>query len=217
MSIIRVRDKNGNIIDIPVIKGNDYILTEIDKENIANKTVDLIQEAECIPLGSGVNYLAQYAEGTLTELKPEHLQGVTKIASGAFSGNYTLTSITIDATKTSMESIAFPKCSNLSSVTISGNVEMIDNFVNCTSLTDITLNNGIKEIDGYCFSGCTKLNKIVIPDSVISMGTYVFQNCTNLTDVTIGNGVKRFSDNIFQNCPNITNMTLGNNLSYPGA
>lgn len=38
-SILRVRDKNGNIIDIPFVKGDKgdtYVLTEADKQEIAD-------------------------------------------------------------------------------------------------------------------------------------------------------------------------------------
>ena len=43
LSILKIKDKNGNFIPIYTIKGdkgepgNDYILTEEDKEEIANK------------------------------------------------------------------------------------------------------------------------------------------------------------------------------------
>lgn len=36
MAILRIRDENGNIQEILGLKGNDYILTEDDKEEIAN-------------------------------------------------------------------------------------------------------------------------------------------------------------------------------------
>jgi hypothetical protein len=35
MAILKIRDANGNVIDIPAIKGKDYILTESDKVEIA--------------------------------------------------------------------------------------------------------------------------------------------------------------------------------------
>lgn len=35
-SILRVRDKDGNIIDIPFVKGDNYVLTKEDKQEIAD-------------------------------------------------------------------------------------------------------------------------------------------------------------------------------------
>lgn len=53
MSILRVKDKDGNTIDIPAIKGDDYILTEEDKKEIADmispdttKTYEAVLTAE---------------------------------------------------------------------------------------------------------------------------------------------------------------------------
>lgn len=36
MAILKIRDENGNIIEIPALKGDDYILTDEDKVEIAN-------------------------------------------------------------------------------------------------------------------------------------------------------------------------------------
>lgn len=35
--VLKVKDENGNIIPIPAIKGDPYILTEADKNEIASK------------------------------------------------------------------------------------------------------------------------------------------------------------------------------------
>jgi hypothetical protein len=43
MNILRVRDKDGKWVDIPAIKGadgKDYVLTEADKEEIANLVLE---------------------------------------------------------------------------------------------------------------------------------------------------------------------------------
>ena len=36
-AILKVKDENGNWIDIPAIQGDDYVLTEADKQEIAEK------------------------------------------------------------------------------------------------------------------------------------------------------------------------------------
>lgn len=53
-SILKVKDQNGNIIDIPAIKGEDYILTEADKAEIAQQAAALIDTALLSILGDGV-------------------------------------------------------------------------------------------------------------------------------------------------------------------
>lgn len=45
MNILRVKDKNGNWVDIPAIKGKDgkdYVLTEADKQDIANLVIEML-------------------------------------------------------------------------------------------------------------------------------------------------------------------------------
>lgn len=35
MAILKIRDAEGNVQEIPVIKGDDYVLTDADKQEIA--------------------------------------------------------------------------------------------------------------------------------------------------------------------------------------
>lgn len=43
--ILRVRDADGNIQEILAIKGEDYVLTEADKQEIAEIVIDRLQNA----------------------------------------------------------------------------------------------------------------------------------------------------------------------------
>lgn len=45
MAILKIRDAEGNVQEIPVLKGNDgkdYILTDADKQEIAAKVKELL-------------------------------------------------------------------------------------------------------------------------------------------------------------------------------
>ena len=53
-SILKIKDENGQIIDIPVLKGDNYVLTETDKVEIAEQAASLIDAALLSALGSGV-------------------------------------------------------------------------------------------------------------------------------------------------------------------
>ena len=191
MSIIRIRDKNGNIIDIPAIKGNDYILTEVDKENIANKTADLIQQAECIPLGSAENRLNQLLTKTITEVTAEDLEGTTKIYDYAFYYCYKLTSVTIPDRVTSIGQQAFMYCDSLPSIAIPDSVTGIDRqaFMYCKALNSVTISNRVKTLSNALFRECTNLTSVTIPDSVTRIDDYVFYYCSSLTNLTIPDSV----------------------------
>lgn len=55
--VLRVRDNEGNVIEIPAIKGEpgkDYVLTETDKAEIAQQAAGLVDTALLSAIGSGV-------------------------------------------------------------------------------------------------------------------------------------------------------------------
>ena len=52
--ILRIRDENGNVQEILAIRGEDYVLTEADKQEIATKVVgELSTETWTFTLANG--------------------------------------------------------------------------------------------------------------------------------------------------------------------
>ena len=85
-------------------------------------------------------------------------QGITMIASDAFSG------------------------SPVKSVVLPDSVKLIcfQAFAGCKSLTDIELNPGLSEIGTMAFAGCDKLSGLKIPESVDTLGEKAFDGCQKL-------------------------------------
>lgn len=54
MAILKIRDADGNVQEILTIKGNDYILTEADKQEIAEMAAEIVKAD--IPSAEGVDY-----------------------------------------------------------------------------------------------------------------------------------------------------------------
>ncbi len=100
---------------------------------------------------------------------------------------------------TEIGSIAFSRCSSLTSVTIPNSVTSIGSgaFNGCTSLTRVTIPNSVTQIGWNAFSGCTSLTSITIPNSVISIDWYAFRGCTSLKSITIPNSVTSIGKNAF--------------------
>ena len=100
---------------------------------------------------------------------------------------------------TEIGSIAFSRCSSLTSVTIPNSVTSIGSgaFNGCTSLTRVTIPNSVTKIGWNAFSDCTSLTSITIPNSVISIDWYAFRGCTNLKSITIPNSVTSIGKNAF--------------------
>ena len=97
------------------------------------------------------------------------IEGTTTIAD-SYTNSKTLKTINFPASLTSIGSIKFEGCTNLTSIT----------FEEDSQLESIGL---------HAFTGCTSLTSVTIPNSVTSIGERAFYECTNLTSVTIPNSV----------------------------
>lgn len=71
-------------------------------------------------------------------------------------------------------------------------------------ITSVTISEGIEIIDGYVFCASQGLTKITIPSSVTSIGYSAFYNCTSLTEITIPSSVTTMGGVVFGGIPSIT-------------
>ncbi len=58
-------------------------------------------------------------------------------------------------------------------------------FYNCKNLTSITIPNSVTSIGGCAFEGCVCLTSVTIPSSVTSIARYAFSGCTSLTSINV--------------------------------
>ncbi len=95
-----------------------------------------------------------------------------------------VTEYIISNSVTSIDARAFQGYS-LESITIPDSVTSIGYyaFCLCESLTSVTIPNSVTTIGDYAFSYCSSLTSITIPDSVTSIGEGAFAYCTSLTSV----------------------------------
>ena len=129
--------------------------------------------------------------GTCTDndiVIPETYEGlpVTSIGhGGAFQYCYSLTSIVIPDSVTSIGWYAFNYCSSLTSVAFGENSKLTSigrcAFQDCSSLTSIEIPDSVTSIGEWAFCNCSSLTSIVIPYSVTSIGSEAFYNCLSLT------------------------------------
>ena len=87
---------------------------------------------------------------------------VTSIATSAFVGNETLTSVTIGSKVTTIKEGAFKLCKALTSITIPSGVTTIGEkaFQDCTGLKKVTIGKGVTSIGADAFLGCTNVDEV---------------------------------------------------------
>ena len=135
-------------------------------------------------------------------------EGTLGIAGSAFSGCYSLTSVTIPNSVTSIGDYAFYKCNRLTSVTIPNSIQTIERstFEGCSGLSNITIPNSVSSIGSSAFEGCSSLTSVTIGNSVTSIGVAAFFECFGLTDVIIGKNVNSIGTQAFYNCYRLNNI-----------
>ena len=132
--------------------------------------------------------------------------------------NYSVTSITIPNSITSISRSAFYNCNALKNVTIGNSVTSIKEyaFLSCTGLTSITIPNSVTSIGTGAFRSCYALNNVTIGNSVTSIGDSAFSGCTGLTSITIPNNVTSIRDEAFAYCNALTDVTIDNSAASIG-
>ena len=163
----------------------------------------------------GENYAAQIVEGTLTELNPTILAGVTSIRKYAFYKNITLQSVSFPSSLTSIGYGAFEGCYNITSPIVFPKyvteTEMYS-FKACSKIPSITLNEGLKRIGQEAFYDCKFITSINIPSTVTRIDSYAFQNC-DLREVVIPDTVTVFSSGVFRGNTNLASVIIGKGIN----
>ena len=127
--------------------------------------------------GGGSEFLKKLAEGTLTEIKAEDLQGVTKLKYSFLAGYEDLTNITFADTITEIDDYCTAECP-LSSVTFGKNISRIGNeaiwawFLEVIDLTACSIPPAIEEDS---FFGLESSCEIRVKSTLVD----AFKNATN--------------------------------------
>jgi hypothetical protein len=136
----------------------------------------------------------------------------------AFSACYSLASVVISNSVTSIDANAFSKCYSLKNIIIPNSVTSIDNgaFRECYSLKNIVIPDSVTSIGTSAFSACYSLASVVIPNSVTSIDNSAFYACRALTSVVIPNSVISINDNTFGSCYSLANIVIPDSVTSIG-
>lgn len=128
-------------------------------------------------------------------------EGVTGLKSGIFSGKVLNddTLETVGSADTEIQSITMASIAEFEPYTFSG----------CDDLTTITITGGAEIIDDYAFAEVPNLKTFRMSRGGASIGDYAFQNDTKLTSVTISAEVKELGLRPFIDCTSLVDVSFG--------
>ena len=136
---------------------------------------------------------------------------VTTIGEWAF-GYSGITSVTIPANVTQIQSNAFSGCGSVESIQVESGNNVYDSRDNCNAIIETASNvlirgchntvipNSVTSIYVAAFRGCGSLTSINIPENVTSIGSDAFWECGNLTTVTLSKNVTSIGSLAFADC-----------------
>lgn len=133
------------------------------------------------------------------------------IASEAFLGCSSLTSIVISNNLSSIGSRAFAGC-EIEKATVP---MFAVSCINKESLKEIVITSGKYIADGL-FNGVTSLVSVTIDSEITSIGEYAFNGCEALTTVKIPDTLTSLGKNAFYGCDSLREIELPNSLTFIG-
>ncbi len=149
---------------------------------------------------------------------------VTTIATAAFHGCASITSVDIPQAVNEIGARAFYGCKKLTSVVVPEGVPCVKDsvFYSCSSMTSVTLPQTITSIGVNAFYHCNLLKTVTLPDAVEEIHERAFNLCYSMTTVTTPANLKRIDYRAFDNCSKLkgfnipASLTLLDSLAFCG-
>ena len=230
MSVIKLIDENGNIIDIPSLKGDDGKLAyEYAKEGGYTGTRDEFLNDLTSISSNFNNHLEDDASHTDLRNECENLtpsintddeNKMLRVVNGSWSKVddviipcSALTNLAdIVRDKTGIKNTLANFISNKAELTTFEFAEGLtkitrEAFKNSVNLTTNEIPNTVTNIGAYAFYNCKKLNITEIPASVTNIAIQAFYGCTGLTSITF-KGTPKLTSDVFENCINLKTINV---------
>lgn len=211
-----------------VVGGVEY---SIDSNKVAGAVSDLEVVLGNLNVGGGGDEPTTTLAAGLYETGTENLitswedllaNGVVHVDNGVVTTNADMNTQTNDSSNilvgdlilpndgsiTSLGTIAFGICENLTSIVIPNSVTSFEMgaFIACFSLTSVEIPDSVTNLGAATFQECGSLISVEIPNNVTSIEAYTFHNCTSLPNIKIPESVTSIGENAFCSCSNLTNI-----------
>lgn len=147
-----------------------------------------------------------------------HGSRVETIGESAFAGCYSLQTIDLPSTLTSIGGRAFEGCNRLA-VTSYGGARYLGNEENpyllllkaeSVTLTSCQVHEDTRLVDQSAFGSCSKLTSLTFEgeSQVIFIGQNAFAGCSSLKEFTLPRGVKVLGGQAFRNCRQLVSVSI---------
>ena len=168
----------------------------------------------------------QTAGGTIGALTWKLDKGTLIISGAGAMPNYTLDDeapwyadryrreirhVLVKSGVTSIGGCAFVNCSQLTSVSLPDDLQMINYwaFGYCEKLTSLHIPSGVYWIGNNAFDSCTGLTALILPYALTNTGYHAFQNCSALKTVAIPRRIAAITNGSFAGCNALTTVNFG--------
>ncbi len=165
-----------------------------------------------------VQYLIYYLGNATALTLPNGFGGrAYTIHQNAFRGNQKLTSISLPALLTPLETDTFLGCTGL--IETVDNVNYVDTWAIGVSASTaiVNLREGTVGIAVDAFRGNTDITTLTLPSSLTSVGAHAFDGCTSLTTATLLSGITRIDEYAFNGCTSLSAVSLPSSLTAIGS
>ena len=133
---------------------------------------------------------------------------ITSIPANAFDGATSLSTINLPTSVTSVGNYAFRNTA-ITSVDLK-NVSTIgtEAFLGCSELKTVSVSGNLVTINSKAFSGCTALESINLTTGLQTIGELAFENCVSIKSINLPSTLTTMTGNPFSNCIGVTEFTV---------
>lgn len=145
-------------------------------------------------------------------------KSVQTIGEYAFSGNKTISSLTITDNVSSIKECAFENCEELRIIKLPTKINHLGDGVSwdCHKLISISIPQGITSIGSFTFANCECLSNIEIPEGVNLIDSYAFENCSSIVSLNFPSSLMTIENSAFDRCENLNDVHFKEGLGIIG-
>ncbi len=145
-------------------------------------------------------------------------KGITSVGSLAFNECGNLSVLSLPEGLETIGSYAFNGCKMLVSISLPSSVKTISEcaFNECENVFSVSIPDGLERVDAQAFCRCYKLAAVKLPASVKTMGVSVFSYCSSLIRAEIYAEIPSLPMWTFYGCSSLTEVVLPGSVSGVG-